>query len=122
MLHIDDDPDMLRLVAAALQEPALTVLQATSGEAGLETALRERPDVVICDVQMPGMDGFSLCRAVKSDSRLSKARVLMVTGMGQNRDIEKALAEGADGYIVKPFDVLRLQDKVRAMLAAPAAE
>ena len=119
VLHIDDDVDILNLLAAVLRGMDLDCVSASSGPEGLAAARQTLPDLVVCDVRMPGLDGFTVCDTVKRDPACGHIPVLMVTAMGQNKDIEKALAHGADSYIVKPIDLHQFKAKVAELLRLP---
>lgn len=102
ILAVDDDPDILRLVEIKLKKAGFQVLLARDGEEGLQTALAEKPDVVLLDGMMPKMDGYSAARRIKTE--ISPAPiVIMLTAKGQEADVTHGIQEGADDYIVKPF-------------------
>jgi CheY-like chemotaxis protein len=103
ILLVDDD-DMVRdLVAATLKGGDYQLLQAADGGKGLELAREHRPDIVFLDVNMPVMDGVSVCQAIKSDPATANVTVIMLTALGQEVDKDRARRAGADGYFTKPF-------------------
>src|SRR2546428_14125433 len=103
ILLVDDD-DMVRdLVAATLKGGDYQLLHAADGGKGLELAREHRPDIVFLDVNMPVMDGVSVCQAIKSDPATANVTVIMLTALGQEGDKDRARRAGADGYFTKPF-------------------
>ena len=104
VLIVDDDPMMQRLVGRALAGFGFTqLLVANDGSQGLATAARERPDIIISDYDMPGMHGLELVQALRSDSALDHAIVIMLSAADDQRVIEESRDLGADTFIVKPF-------------------
>jgi two-component system phosphate regulon response regulator PhoB len=118
ILLVDDD-DMVRdLVAATLKGGDYLLLQAGDGGKGLELAREHRPDIVFLDVNMPVMDGVSVCQAIKSDPATANVTVIMLTALGQEVDKDRARRAGADGYFTKPFSPLTLLRRVDEVLRA----
>ena len=118
ILLVDDD-DMVRdLVAATLKGGDYQLLQAADGGKGLELAREHRPDIVFLDVNMPVMDGVSVCHAIKSDPTTANVTVIMLTALGQEVDKDRARRAGADGYFTKPFSPLTLLRRVDEVLRA----
>jgi len=116
ILLVDDD-DMVRdLVAATLKGGDYQLLQASDGGQGLELAREHRPDIVFLDVNMPIMDGVSVCEAIKSDPSTASVTVIMLTALGQEVDRDRARRAGADGYFTKPFSPLTLLRRVDEVL------
>jgi two-component system alkaline phosphatase synthesis response regulator PhoP len=99
-----------------LELDGFDVLVASDGRAGLETALRERPDVIVSDVNMPGMDGLAMVRALREDPRTRDVRVLMLTSESSVESEASGLEAGADDYILKPVEPKRLAARVKALL------
>ena len=121
ILLVDDD-DMVRdLVAATLKGGDYQLLQAADGGKGLELAREHRPDIVFLDVNMPVMDGVSVCQAIKSDPATANVTVIMLTALGQEVDKDRARRAGADGYFTKPFSPLTLLRRVDEVLQARGA-
>jgi len=109
----DDDPQLLRLVARNLEFEGYEVLTATDGQIALEQIERSLPDLVLLDVMMPRMDGFTVCQKVRE---FSTVPIIIVTARGQDQDKVKGLDLGADDYLTKPFSVDELLARVRAVL------
>ena len=110
VLVIDDDPSVRDLVKRSLSKEGLAVITAASGEEGLELARKHRPDVITLDVQMPGMDGWAVLKALKSDSVLREIAVIMMTNIDE-KSIGYSL--GAAEYMTKPIDRDRLIDVLK---------
>ncbi|TCO70077.1 DNA-binding response regulator [Rhodovulum euryhalinum] len=104
-LVIDDAPETLGLISSALEENGMTVLVARSGIEGIELARRVRPDVILLDALMPGMDGFETCRILKGGPSPEPAPVIFMTGLTESEHILKGLGAGGVDYITKPVVV-----------------
>jgi two-component system phosphate regulon response regulator PhoB len=104
------------LVAVTLDGGDDALLQAADGGEGLKLARECHPDLVFLDVNMPVMDGFAVCQALKSDERTRAIVVIMLTALGQEVDRDRARRAGADGYFTKPFSPLSLLRKVDEVL------
>ena len=113
ILTADDDPQLLRLIARNLQFEGYDVLTASDGKQALELIEQHVPDLVILDVMMPKMDGFTVCQQVRE---FSSVPILIVTARGQDQDKVRGLDLGADDYLTKPFSVEELAARVRAVL------
>jgi DNA-binding response OmpR family regulator len=98
-----------------------TVSVARDGLETLAAIRRDRPDLVLLDVMMPGKSGFEVCQEVRADESLQGVRILMLTAKGRDTDVAKGLAVGADAYLTKPFATQELAAQVRRMLAGPRA-
>jgi len=113
ILTADDDPQLLRLVARNLQLEEYDVLVASDGKQALEQIEQHAPDLVLLDVMMPRMDGFTVCKRVRE---FSAVPIIIVTARGQDQDKVRGLDLGADDYLTKPFSVDELLARVRAVL------
>ncbi len=103
ILIIEDNKENLELMSYLLGAYGHTVLKAMDGEAGLDTARREIPDLIVCDLQMPKVDGYGVARQLRGDPRLSKIPLVAVTAFAMRGDRDKVMAAGFDGYIAKPI-------------------
>ncbi|MCI9415683.1 MAG: response regulator transcription factor [Clostridiales bacterium] len=128
ILIVDDEMRMRRIIADYLQIKGYEPLCAEDGVRGLELFLSEQPDMVLLDVMMPRMDGWEVCRRIRSEpSGLSATPVIMLTAKGQEEDELQGFALGADEYIMKPFSLKILLARIEAVfrrgeaLTAPAA-
>ena len=116
LLIIDDSPDALEVAKARLAKESLNILCAEGGIPGLEVARREKPDLILLDLEMPDMSGFDVCRALKADAELCMIPVLFLTGSATAEDKVRGLDLGAVDYVTKPFDAFELCARVRAAL------
>lgn len=104
VLLVDDVPDNLSLLHDALDEHGYTVLAATSGEAALTRAQQGRPDIVLLDAMMPGMDGFEVARRLKADPATAHIPIIFMTGLTETEHLVAALQAGGVDYVTKPLD------------------
>lgn len=103
ILVVDDEEAIVELVVATLRRAPYRILTASNGEQALEVARASRPDLVLLDVGMPGLDGFDVCLRLKTDPETSRAIVFMLTARSLPEDRARGIAVGADGYLGKPF-------------------
>jgi DNA-binding response OmpR family regulator len=113
ILTADDDPQLLRLVARNLELEDYDVLTASDGKQALEQIEQHVPDLVLLDVMMPKMDGFTVCQRVRE---FSAVPIIIVTARGQDQDKVRGLDLGADDYLTKPFSIEELLARVRSVL------
>ncbi len=116
LLLIDDDPNLILLVKDYLEFRGYEVVTAENGREALEVLDQQTPDMIICDVMMPEMDGYSLVSAIRSDPKTSWIPVLFLSAKGQSQDRVKGLNIGADVYMVKPFEPEELVAQVESSL------
>jgi DNA-binding response OmpR family regulator len=114
VLLADDDAALRRLIGATLGEDNFELLQAIDGEQALQVAREQRPGLVLLDVRMPRLDGFEVCRQLKSDPTTASIKVVMLTARGGDVDRVHAREVGADDYFSKPFSPVQLLDRVYA--------
>ncbi len=121
ILIVDDLPEIRDLVAMTLCIGPYCIFQAADGPEAIELAQREKPELILLDVMLPvgGMDGFEVCRRLKSDEETRHCFVMILTARGQEADMRVGFAAGADDYLVKPFSPLELMTKVDKVLNAP---
>ncbi|PTL59967.1 response regulator transcription factor [Paraconexibacter algicola] len=116
ILIVDDAPEYVAMIAHALEADGYAVATAPSGEDALTVAREQRPDLVVLDLGLPGIDGIETCRRLRA---FSDAYVLMLTGRGDETDRVAGLTVGADDYVVKPFYPRELRVRVQALLRRP---
>jgi CheY-like chemotaxis protein len=121
ILLIEDNPQNRYLTTFLLRQRGHEVEEADSGPRGLALAAEKRPDLVLLDIQLPGMDGHAVARALKADPRLSAVPIVAVTSYAMVGDREKCLAAGAVGYIEKPIDPDTFVAEVERFLDVPGA-
>lgn len=113
VLVVEDDPRVLRLEQLVLEKEGYTVVTAGTGEEALDTLAEISPSLVVLDIGLPGMDGFTACRRIREFSQVS---IIMVTGRDFNEDKINGLEVGADDYVTKPFSPNELAARVKAAL------
>ena len=116
LLLIDDDPNLILLVKDYLEFRGYHVMTAENGREALDTLEQHIPDMIICDVMMPEMDGYALVKHIREEPRTNRIPVLFLSAKGQSQDRVKGLNEGADVYMVKPFEPEELVAQVESSL------
>ncbi len=116
LLLIDDDPNLILLVKDYLEFRGYNVVTAENGREALEVLDQNIPDMIICDVMMPEMDGYSLVKHIRQEPHTNTIPVLFLSAKGQSQDRVKGLNEGADVYMVKPFEPEELVAQVESSL------
>ena len=119
LLLVDDSPEVLAVVQGLLGAD-YRIITARDGQEGWERLSEELPDLVISDVMMPGIDGYELCRRAKSDSRTARIPLVLLTAKADLGMKIEGLSQGADDYLVKPFNAHELRARVRSLLRVPA--
>ena len=103
ILILDDNPENLDLMTFLLEAFGHRTLKAMDGEEGLELARREKPNLILCDLHMPKLDGFEVARQIRRDPQLSEVPLVAVTASAMQGDLEKVMSAGFNGYITKPI-------------------
>lgn len=116
ILCVDDDPDVLGTLSRALRREGFEVESTTAGLEALKLLAERKPDLVILDIIMPGLDGLSVCRKIRADDQYNDLAILFLTARGQTDDIIAGLDAGGDDYVVKPFELSELTARVRALV------
>lgn len=120
ILYIEDNESNMYLVAFLLQARGHTVLQAWDGRQGVEAALRERPELILLDIQLPVMDGYEIARRLRAEASLAGVPLVALTSYAMAGDREKALAAGCDGYLEKPIQPETFVASIERFLPAQA--
>jgi two-component system cell cycle response regulator DivK len=120
ILVVEDQPDNRQILRDLLTNADFEVIEAEDGEAGLAAAAAHRPDLILMDIQLPGLDGCEATRRLKADAALQAIPVIAVTARALNGAEDKARAAGCDAYISKPISPRQLLAKVRECLSSPA--
>lgn len=121
VLYIEDNQSNRLLVLRVLTAEGHTVLEAEDGPTGLQVALRERPDLVLVDINMPEMDGYEVAARLRALSELDRVPIIALTANVLRGDRQRSLESGCDGYIQKPLDVDLLPSQIEGFLRAAAS-
>jgi two-component system, OmpR family, alkaline phosphatase synthesis response regulator PhoP len=122
ILAVDDEEDLLELIKYNLIKEGFSVLTATSGEEAVKLALREKPDLMLLDLMLPGLNGYEVCRLLKNNSETQSILIIMLTARNSESDELRGLELGADDYITKPFRnkilIARVKNTLKKKLVA----
>ena len=116
VLVIEDNPDIADLIRHFLTRAGHDVVSVPSGSDGLRRARTDRPDLIILDLMLPGLDGLHVCQALRADSATAAVPIIMLTARGEEADRIRGLELGADDYVTKPFSPKELAARVSALL------
>ena len=116
LLIVDDFPQNIKVLGNCLQYEGYIISFATSGEQAIEMALKNRIDLILLDIMMPGMDGYQVCRALKLQAHSKDIPVIFITAKTEKEDIVRGFDAGAVDYITKPFNAAELSARVRTHL------
>ena len=122
ILVADDDPELRKMLRAHLESLNFNVIEAHDGEKALEAIILHRPDLVILDVMMPELNGWEICKYVKSRKAYASTGIIMLTGIGATVNELTSPLYGADSYLDKPFDIDLLESAIRALIKPKAAD
>lgn len=114
---IDDEMDLVETLSFRLKASGYDVDSASNGKTGLEKIEVEKPDLILLDLMMPGIDGYEVCKRLKDNKDLKKIPVIMLTAKGQDSDVDLGKSMGADDYITKPFEASELMEKIKNFLS-----
>ena len=113
ILVVEDQEDNRRIVRDLLLASGYQLIEATTGEEGLKMATTEKPDLILMDIQLPGMDGYEVTRRIKANPELNPIPIIVVTSYALSGDDKKAFDAGCNGYVTKPFSPRVLLAKIR---------
>jgi DNA-binding response OmpR family regulator len=118
VLVVDDDPVIMRLLEVNFEMEGYTVVTATDGQQALDRITSNAPDLVVCDIMMPVVNGLEVVERLRqsSDETLQRLPVILLSAKAQASEVQRGLDVGADDYITKPFDPLELIERVQALL------
>ncbi len=119
ILVVEDQEDNRKILEDLLSSAGFEVIHVADGAAGVAVAERERPDLILMDIQLPIMDGYEATRRIKANPALAKIPIIAVTSYALSGDEEKAAAAGCDGYVTKPFSPRALLATVRQHIGDP---
>ena len=116
VLIVDDEEHIVELIKFNLETQGYTVYTANNGVDALKATKKEHPDLVLLDLMLPEMDGYDVCKAIKSNKDIANTSIIMLTAKGEEFDKVLGLELGADDYMTKPFSIRELQARVKAVL------
>ena len=122
ILIVDDEPNVVVPIQFLMEQQGYRVMIAERGEDALDLIYHYKPDLVILDIMLPGIDGYEVCEIIRLDPNYRDVRVMFLTAKGREVDIAKGLALGADAYLTKPFSNDELVAKVKELLEKTHAE
>lgn len=118
VLIVEDEIAILDLIKFNLLKLNYSVVGVTTGETALEAARSRRPDCIVLDVMLPGMDGIEVCRTLRAESSMSTIPVIFVSARGEDEDVRTGLGAGASDYVCKPFSPRDLVGRIRRLVEA----
>ena len=116
ILVIDDEPRNVKLVRDLMEANGYTVIEASDGKQGVDTAITEKPDLILMDIMMPVMDGYEAMQLIKTNSATKEIPIIALTSYAMKGDSEKAFESGCDDYMSKPIDIHELLNMVKKYL------
>ncbi|GAB6169979.1 response regulator transcription factor [Clostridium carnis] len=122
ILVVDDEEHIVELISYNLESSGYNVIKANNGVNAFQLAREEKPNLILLDLMLPGMDGFDVCKAVRGDSDIKNTPVIMLTAKGEELDKILGLELGADDYITKPFSIRELLARIKAVLRRGSVE
>lgn len=122
IVAIEDDLAIQRVLSLALRMAGYEVKSASSGDKGLDLVLRTKPDLVLLDLMLPGLDGLAVCRRLRSEEETRSIPIIMLTAKGESEDIVRGLDAGANDYVTKPFEKEVLLARIRAALRSQSED
>jgi DNA-binding response OmpR family regulator len=116
ILIVDDEPSIIVPVQFLMEQNGYDVMVAFSGEEAMEIIAENKIDLILLDIMLPVIDGFEVCQRVRENPQWNKIKIILLTALGSDSNVEKGLALGADAYITKPFSNIKIVDKVKELL------
>jgi len=122
ILIVDDNPDVREVLQCQLKMLGYLVISAENGYVAIEKAMVEQPDLILMDIMMPEMDGWQASRAVRANPDTKDIPILAATAMCRRADLNACLEAGCNGYIVKPFTMMELKEKIGQLITRYCGE
>ena len=116
ILIVDDEPNVVVPIQFLMEQQGYRVMIAERGEDALDLVYQYKPDLVLLDIMLPGIDGYEVCEIVRLNPKYRKVKIIFLTAKGREVEIAKGLALGADAYIIKPFSNIELVATVKEIL------
>ncbi len=118
-LIVEDHPDLLEVLTLQLEKMGFTVVSANTGMEGVTKAVEEKPQLILMDIMMPGMDGREATRRIRSNQETKDIPILVITALTKKSQLRECIKAGCNDYISKPFIAKDLQEKIQAVLDSP---
>ena len=118
VLIVDDEPNIIVPLQFLMEQNGYDVIVAATGEAAMAALAADRPDLILLDIMLPGIDGYQVCQTIRSNSEWREMKIVFISAMGRDVDVAKGLALAADAYITKPFAIADVVEKVNHLLTA----
>lgn len=122
ILAIDDDPLQLKLITAVASKAEYEIVTAADGKEGFDQALKRKPDLILLDIMMPVMDGYTALELIRQSPEIKNTPVIMVSAVGYDMNQKMALEMGANDYITKPFTITDLLSRIEKLLSLKVAD
>ncbi len=116
ILIVDDEPSVVMAIQFLMKQQGYNVITAERGEDALDLIYRYKPDLVLLDIMLPGIQGYEVCEIIRLNPDYEEVKIVFLTAKGQETEIAKGLALGADAYITKPYSNVKLVTKVKELL------
>lgn len=116
ILIVDDEPNIVLSLDYLVRKNGYVPFIARNGTEALILAMNEKPDLVLLDIMMPDVDGFEVCRQIRSNSDLADTKIIFLSAKSRREDIERGLAEGANSYITKPFSTKQIMLEIKKLI------
>jgi DNA-binding response OmpR family regulator len=116
ILIVDDEPNIIVPLQFLMEKNGYQVMVAESGEEALESISKFRPDLILLDIMLPGVDGYEICQIIHENPQWQNTKIIFLTALGRDMDIAKGMALSADAYITKPFSISDVVEKVKRLL------
>lgn len=116
VLIVDDEPNIIVPLQFLMEQNGYDVIVAPTGEAAMEAIATNRPDLILLDIMLPGIDGYQVCQSIRTKTQWKDIKIIFISAMGREVDVAKGLALAADAYITKPFAIADVVEKVNHLL------
>ena len=119
VLIVEDEPNIVVPLQFSLEQKGYRVFVAESGEDAMDRIAQQKPDLILLDIMLPGIDGFEVCQSVRQNAETRNTKIIFLSAMGRDIDVAKGMALDADAYIIKPFSILEVMEKVDSLVTGP---
>ncbi|MEJ2639468.1 MAG: response regulator [Desulfosarcinaceae bacterium] len=118
VLIVDDEPNIIVPLQFLMEQNGYDVMVAATGEEAMEAIAANKPDLILLDIMLPGIDGYQVCQTIRANADWPEIKIVFISAMGRDVDVAKGLALAADAYITKPFAIADVVAKVNRLLNA----